>query len=170
MDAETTDAVLAEMAYRIVANRRRDMADSIARRLLAKNGSVSADEVKAALDVEWVEPPADEILNLVARKCATAVDYHEREITLEASRVDRAERRVRNAEARLAEAQARLDQVRAAADESAGARAADDARALLAAVQAAGGDEGRAPVGADAAASAEVAEAVGEAIGPTAGG
>lgn len=164
MDQATQEAVLAHMAYRVVGNRRRQHAETIALRLLHTNGQVTGDEVAAALAAEWSEPDPQEVANLVARKCAAAAAYHAVEAAEAGTAVDRAERAVARALERLAAAEARLAQAvqGQAVEEAQEAQAAAEALLALAVEQ--GADPGLAPGGADAAAAAQVAEAVGDAI------
>lgn len=164
MERDTAEAVLAHMAYRIVEHRREDLAFSIARSLLAANGSVTADEVAARLDAEFVPPSQADILDLITRKCESAVDVHEREALFDVDAVHRAERGVEKAEARLAERQARLDAAIRRRDDGAAGGRAEAARVLLDVARELGGDGSRASTASDAAANAQVAEAVGEAI------
>lgn len=157
--------VLAYMAFRIVDNRRRDLADTIGRRLLADNGQVSADEIRAQLDIEWVEPDPQEIRDIVARKAQSAVEYHQRESAEAAKATARLEDKAARLEQHAAEARLAVDGPAVEAEAALG-RAREAERIEVAAV-AAGGVPGRAPTGMNAEASAQVADVVAEA---TAGG
>lgn len=161
MDDETAAGVLADMAVRVVESRRRDLRETIALRLLASNGEVTAAAIADQFAAEWVEPDPSEVANIVARKAQAAVAYHQREA--DEAAVD-AERQALKAE-RLAH---QADHARAAAANRAGEAAPAlerkaDAEAILAKAVADGADPGAAPGGQDAAARAQVAEAVGAA-------
>lgn len=163
MDAETIDGVLAYMAYRIVDNRRRALAESVALSILRDTGEVTVAQVQARVDAEWIEPAAQEIKDIVARKAQAAIDYHlgerpvaERQVEVLSGKLEKAKAEVASLEEALAAAQASTE-----VDEIDARQA--DARAIFEAAVAAGGDPGRAPQQNDAAAAAQVADVVGEA-------
>jgi hypothetical protein len=164
MDETTTAGVLAYMAYRVVDSRRRDLRETIALRLFKQNGTVSAAEVDEGFAAEWVEPDAQEVADLVARKAQASVAWHEGQ---SAVAVDGAERQLAKAaklSEQAAEAERAADLHRAEADALlADAHAAQE---LLEAAEAAGGNAARAPSPNDAEAKAQVADAVGGASSP----
>lgn len=164
MDATTVDGVLAYMAYRIVDHRRRDLRETIALRLFKQNGSVSAGEVDDAFAAEWVEPDGQEIADLVARKALAAVAWHEGQAAVAVDGAERQEEKAAKLDEQAAEARQAADTHRdeAEADLVDAAAAAE----LHAAAEAAGGNAARAPSPNDAAAKAEVADAVGDAGAP----
>lgn len=161
MDDETTQGVLAHMAYRIVGSRRRELAETVALRIFRRDGSVTAEQVAAQLEAEWVEPDPAEVANLVARKAQAAVQFHAAEVGREAERIANQRAKAADLAAQAEAAAALADELEAEyADSPASARQAD-AQALFDAAVAAGADPGLAPNGQDVQANAQVAEAVG---------
>ena len=167
MDDTTIDGVLAYMAFRIVESRRRDLRETIAIRIFKRDGTVSAEQVDEGFAAEWVEPDAQEVADIVARKARAAVEWHNDE----AARIEAgADNQDAKAAHLVAQAEAAIEAGNNTRAEAESLRAdGETARLLLAAAEAAGGDAGRAPGGMDAEAKAAVAEAVGVAGTPNGG-
>ncbi len=135
----TVEERLQEIADRIVAFRTRDAKLDVARRLVETTGSASADEIAAAL-ADWKPPEGEALADLVARKCDAAVAFAEAEVEREraarAVQAEKAEKLRRQADEAAAEAARPVDESGIA-----------EAREVLAAALAVGGDPARAPAG-----------------------
>ena len=130
---------LGEVAARIVAFRVRGAKLDAARRLVETTGSASADEIAVAL-AGWSPPEGQALADLVARKCEAAVAVAEVELERE-----RAHRGVQAEKAAKLRRQA--DEADAEANRPVDESGIVEARELLAAALAAGGDPARAPAG-----------------------
>lgn len=82
------DAVLADMAATRVDALRRKAAEDIGLRILRHNGSVTADEIAAALEREWAPPSPRQLSDQIAAKCVAAIEFERTQVEAERGRLD----------------------------------------------------------------------------------
>lgn len=153
------DAV-AGIADRHIDTKRAALREQIALRLLADNGTVSAEDVDAQLEREWVPPDARTLANIVAAKAAAAVEFCQRRVTWETELGERAQQKVVKLEALLEAARADLMAAEASSAVEEAEQELREAEAL-AEYAARTGDPSAAPAGTYGTASAGVAAAKG---------
>lgn len=116
MDEQTRADRLAEMAQRRLEGLRSKAADDIALRMLRNGETPTPEAVADALAAEWQEPNDRELADMVAAKCAAAVDHARQRAEAACGRVAAAEAKVARFRDLLAAAEADLDEATAEAD------------------------------------------------------
>lgn len=142
MDTETVDGVLADMMFRRVDARRRDLLTDIALSEFNATGKIDPATVREKYAVLWVEPSAERLLDEIATKCNAAIEYHAAELAVVGDEIERASKKRGGTEEQRA---AILADVTEADNATRVLAEQDDARVLLAAALAKGGEPGRAP-------------------------
>lgn len=152
MSDKQTDAALAEIADRIVEHRTHEARLEAARTLVELHGEATAAAIDELL-ADFVAPSGEELADLVARKLASSVEYHERAAA--AASVDRstqAQKAVKLA--------AQADEALTASQVPIDTTELERARELLEAARATGADPERAVAGRSVAATPQAAGAV----------
>lgn len=146
MDDATIDGTLAYVAYKLETERKREVAEEVAKRLYRATGTIDADRLRADFETAWLATEDGQLKHEVARIAQGAVEGHDLLATEATGMVQTAEAKVATAEDDLANAQSGLAQAQADADAEAGhhGQAKTDAQALLDGAVAQGGDPDRA--------------------------
>lgn len=106
-DQETIDGVHAYIAYRRVDAMKRRLLEDIAEQF-SRAGRLDPDEVWERFDALWVEPTDEYLADVVAAKCAAAIEQHDKELewfSTEVERIENARTRGENRDAELANAE-----------------------------------------------------------------
>lgn len=165
MDNEELATAVAEMAQRRVASLRRKAGEAIALRLLAKNGSVTSDEVEEVLAEEFHEPTPQQLADIVAAKLKASFEVHQRELEFASGAMGRAEARLEKARQKVSWAEERLQAAEQSEDPQLAQQRLEDAQQMYEYVTAQGADPSRAPATDEMSAKAGVAQASAQANG-----